>query len=300
MDPASAIGVAAATVQFFAVGIKAIRLGKQICASKTGATEVNEALEESLKAISNIRKDLRHDIIRDANSNIAKAQKQCLEIAEKLLKVLESIEASSQAVKSKFLKDVSATWQVMRSRSKIDKLEQELRVAQNLFKEALTVETRNAIAQVLANQGKDTTMLQSLWDEIQKLRPELQQARKENNAAHQETLSGVDRIERTSVAQHASTQSSHEATLGAIEALDSNVQAQFNGIRMTDVHRDILESLRYPDMLTRQQEISPPATGTYEWVFTGESPYQNDPDIDNDSLSADLERRKKTPALAFD
>jgi len=60
MDPASAIGVAAATVQFFAIGIKAIRLGKQVCASKTGSTEANEALAISLRAISDIRKDLRH------------------------------------------------------------------------------------------------------------------------------------------------------------------------------------------------------------------------------------------------
>jgi hypothetical protein len=293
MDPASAIGVAAATVQFFAVGIKAIRLGKQICASKTGATEANEALEESLKAISNIRKELRHDIIRDGNSNIAKAQKQCLEIAEKLLKVLESIKASSQTAKSKFLKDVSATWQIMRSRSKIDKLEQELRVAQNNFKEALTVETRNAISQVLENQGRDTTMLQSLWNEIKNLRPGIQQARKENSTAHEKTLSSVAQIERTSAAQHAITQSSQQATLGALEDLESNVEAQFDAMRVTDVHRDILESLRYPDMLTRQQEISPPAAGTYEWVFTGKSPYQNDPKKYKNILSADVERHQK-------
>jgi hypothetical protein len=293
MDPASAIGVAAATVQFFAIGIKAIRLGKQICASKMGTTEANEALGEFLQAISDIRKELRHDIVRDANSNIAKAQKQCLDIAEKLLKVLESIKASSQTAKSKFLKDLSATWQVMRSRSKIDKLEQELQVAQNHFKEALTVETRNAISQVLENQGRDTTMLQSLWDEIKNVRPELQQVRKENSTAHEKTLASVAQIERTSAAQHAITQSSQQATLGALEDLDSHVEAQFDAMRVTDVHRDILESLRYPDMLTRQQEISPPATGTYEWVFTGESPYQNDPDIDKDTLSADVERRQK-------
>jgi hypothetical protein len=254
---------------------------------------VPAALEGSLKAISDIRKDLQHDIIRDANSNIAKAQKQCLEIAEKLLKVLESIKASSQTAKSKFLKDVSATWQVMRARSKIDKLEQELRVAQNHFKEALTVETRNAIAQVLERQGKDTTMLQSLWDEIQKIRPELQQARKENNAAHRETLLGVARIEKAYTTQQTITQSTQQATLGAIENLDINVQAQFNDKRMTDVHHEILGTLRYPDMLVRQQEISPPVPGTYEWVFTGESPYQNDPDIDKYLLSADLERREK-------
>lgn len=183
------VGVAVATVQFFAIGIKAIRLGKQICASKTGSTEANEALEISLRAISDIRKDLRHSITRDANSNIAKTQQQCLEVAEKLLKVLESIKASSQTAKSKFLKDLSATWQVIRARSKIDKLGQELQVAQTHFKEKLTVETRNAIAQVLENQGNDITVLQSLWDEIQQLSPELQQARKENNASHQETLS---------------------------------------------------------------------------------------------------------------
>lgn len=293
MDPASAIGVAAATVQFFAIGIKAIRLGKQICASKTGSTEANEALALSLRAISDIRKDLRHTITRDADSNIAKTQKQCLEIAEKLLKVLESIKASSQTAKSKFLKDLSATWQVMRARSKIDKLEQELRVGQTHFKEALTIETRNAIAQVMENQGNDTTMLQSLWDEVQQLRPELQQAHNENKASHQETLSGVARIEKSSLAQHAITQSSHQAALGAIEDLDTNIQTQFSDMRVTDVHRGILESLRYPDMLTRQQEISPPATGTYEWVFTGESPYQDDPDINKDFLSADLDCRKK-------
>jgi hypothetical protein len=293
MDPASAIGVAAATVQFFAIGIQAIRLGKQICASKTGSTETNEALEISLRAISDIRKDLRHTITGRTDSNIAKAQKQCLEIAEKLLKVLESIKASSQTAKSKFLKNVSATWQVMRARSNIDKLEQELRVTQNHFKEALTVETCNAIAQVLENQGNDTTMLQSLWDEIQRLRPELQQARNENKVSHQETLSGVARIEKSSLAQHAITQSSHQAALDAIEDLDTKIQTQFSDMRVTDVHQDILASLRYPDMFTRQQGISPPATGTYEWVFTGESPYQDDPDIGKDFLSADLELRTK-------
>ena len=181
----------------------------------------------------------------------------------------------------------------MRARSKIDKLEQELRVAQTHFKEALTVETRNAIAQVLENQGNDTTMLQSLWDEIQQLRPELQQARNENKAFHQETLSGVAQIEKSSLAQHAITQSSHQAALSAIEDLDTNIQTQFSNMHVTDVHQGILESLRYPDMLTRQQGISPPATGTYEWVFTGESPYQDDPDIGKAHLSADLERRKK-------
>jgi hypothetical protein len=293
MDPASAIGVAAATVQFFAIGIKAISLGKQICASKTGSTEANDALEKSLKAISDIRKDLRHDIIRDANSNIAKAQKQCLDIAETLLKVLESIKASSQTVKSKFLKDVSATWQVMRARSKIDKLEQELGVAQNHFKEALTVETRNAVAQVLESQGKDTTMLQTLWNEIQKLHPELQQARKENSTAHERTLVSVTQIERTFAAQHAITQSSHQATLGAIEDLGISVQAQFKDKHETDIHRDILETLRYPDMLHRQQEISPPTAGTYEWIFTGESPYHDDPAKGQRFLSVDVERRQK-------
>jgi len=153
-------------VQFFAVDVKAIRLAKQICAKKTGTTEANEALEESLKAISNIRKELRHDIIRDANSNIAKAQKQCLEIAEKLLKVLESIKAPSQTAKSKFLKDVPATWQAMRARSKIGKIGKELRVAQNRFREALDVETRNAISQVLENQGRDTTIRYGMTSRI--------------------------------------------------------------------------------------------------------------------------------------
>jgi hypothetical protein len=293
MDPASAIGVAAATVQFFAIGVKAIRQGRQICISKTGTTEAYEALEVAIKEMREVRKDLRHDIVRNVDSNIAKAQKQCLEISEKLLKILESIKASSRTAKSKLLKDVTATWQVMRAGSKIDKLEQELQVAQNHFKEALTVETRNAIAQVLENQGKDTSTLQLMWDDIRHLRPELQQARKENNAAHQEILSGIARIEHISVAQHTSTLYSHQATCNAIEGLDTSVQAQFSNMRMTDVHRDILASLHYSDMLTRQQDISPPATGTYEWVFTGESPYQTDPKRYEDILLVDLERRKK-------
>ena len=289
MDPASAIGVAAATVQFFAIGIKAIRLGRQICASESGTTEAYEALGVSLKAISEIRKDLRPGLVHGADSNIAKAQKQCMEISEKLLRVLEGIKASSQTAKFKFWKDVTATWQVMRSRSKIDKLEQELRVAENHFKQALTVETRNVIAQVLENQGKDTGLLQSLWDVIQNLRPELQQLRKENSASHGQTHSSIAQIEQTSVTQHAVTQSSHQATLGALEGLDT----QLNNMRVTDVHRDFLETLGYPDMLSRQQEISPPATGTYEWVFTGESPYRDNPAYDKDLLSADVERRKK-------
>lgn len=85
MDPASAIGIAAAAVQFFTIGVKAIRVGRQICVSKTGTTEAYEALESSLKAISDIRRDLRHDLLRNADSNIAKTQRQCLVNCKKAL-----------------------------------------------------------------------------------------------------------------------------------------------------------------------------------------------------------------------
>lgn len=284
MDPVTVLGIAAAAVEFFTIAVKAVQQGRQIYASKTGATEANEALEQSLRTISNIRGDLRSKTVRDTESNIYKTQQKCLTIADKLLNVLEGVKASSQTAKSRSLRNALATWRVMKAGKKISKLEKGLSVAQRHFAEALTVDARNEIAQILENQGKDSSMVHAIWNEFQQLRAE-------NKAAHGEMLAGLAQIEKTSAAQDASNQYSHQASHQLIKNLDTNMQTQFGGIRITDANREILQSLQFPDMLHRQQTIDPPAEGTFEWVFTGESPYQKQPAKYKDLRDIDLDRR---------
>jgi hypothetical protein len=246
MDPASAIGIAAAAVQFFDAGIKAICLCRQIRSSTVGATQGNEELEITVRKLCDIRKDLQAG---DPGREVVKTQKECLEISEKLLTLLESIKAPQRAAGSHGLGHVSATWRAMRAKGKIEKLEAKMEAAQRQFKEALTVDMRNGIEEILQKQGKDTQVLEKLCEGVQRLGPELQQTRQESATAHTKT-----HVE--------------------IGELGMNMTTRFEYAQMTALHREILENLEFSDMLAREQHIKPPAAGTFEWVFTGESPHE--------------------------
>jgi hypothetical protein len=246
MDPASAIGIAAAAVQFFDVGIKAIRLCRQIRSSAVGATQGNEELEATVRELCDIRKDLQAG---DPGRKVVKTQEECLEISEKLLTLLESIKAPRKAVGSHALESLSATWRAMRSKGKIEKLEAKVEAAQRQFKEALTVDMRNGIERIFQKQGKDTQILAKLCEGLQRLGPQLQQIRQESASAHTKTHVEIDE-------------------------LGMNMTTRFEYAKMTALHREILESLEFSDMLAREQHIKPPEAGTFEWVFTGESPYE--------------------------
>lgn len=283
IDPASAIGIAAAAVQFFDAGIKAIRLYKQIHSSAVGATQSNEELEATIRELGDIRKELQPAIIGDLDREVAKTQKACLEISGKLLTLLENIKASPQAAGSRRWKNVSATWRAMRAKGKIEKLEAKLKAAESHFKRALTVDMRNGIAEILERQGKDTKMLEELCRGMQNLRPELQQARQESVAAHAKTHEELAAMERNSAATRVENTASHTVTQKEVGELGKHMTTQFEHVQMTALHREILESLEFPEMLNRQQDIKPPAEGTFEWVFTGESPYKAEQDGDRKS-----------------
>jgi hypothetical protein len=165
MDPVSAIGIAAAAVQFFDAGIKAISLYRQIRSSAVGATQGNEQLDDTVHKLRDIRNDLQAG---DPGREVEKTQKECLEISEKLLTLLESIKVPRKAARSHRLEQLSATWRAMRAKGKIEKLEAKLEAAQRHFKEALTVDMRNAIEELLQNQGKDTQILEKLCEGMQR------------------------------------------------------------------------------------------------------------------------------------
>jgi hypothetical protein len=262
MDPVSAIGIAAAAVQFFEAGIKAISLYRQIRSSAVGATQGNEQLDVTVRKLRDIQKDLQAG---DPGREVEKTQKECLEISEKLLTLLESIKAPRKAARSHGLEHLSATWRAMRAKSKIEKLEAKLEAAQRQFKEALTVDMRNAIEEVLQKQGKDTQILEKLCEGVQRLGPKLQQSRQESASAHAKT-----HVE--------------------IGELGVNMTTRFEYAQMTALHREILESLEFPDMQAREQHIKPPAAGTFEWVFTRESPYEAQQHLE-EFLKADRELR---------
>ncbi|KAM0720673.1 hypothetical protein Q7P37_004810 [Cladosporium fusiforme] len=274
MDPASAIGVAAAAVEFFAIGVKAIRLCKQIHDSAAGATQANEELEASIHKLNDIRDGLNPKITLDSKSDIAKTQKECLEISKKLSTLLEGIKASSQTTGSRGWKEMSATWRAMRAKGKIEKLETKLEAAEGHFKKALTVDMRNAIEVVLERQEKDTKMLDELCEGMQKLRPEVQQIRQESKAAHSKTHEELAAMERKSAVAGAENVASHQTTHSVIGKLGTNMETQFENAQMSALHREILGGLEFPEMFARQQDIKPPAEGTFEWVFTGISPYE--------------------------
>lgn len=262
-----AIGVAAAAVEFFSFSAKAISLCKQIHNNAAGATQANEDLETSIRKLSNIRKGLQVTIVSDPHREIAKTQQECLQISEKLSKLLEGIKASSQPQKSRFWKDVTATWSAMRTKSKVGKLEAKLRTAERQFMSALTIDTRNAIEKILQQQGKDTDVLEKLREGMQEIRPELKHAREESKVAHAKTHEGLSTAAKRLEALDGVNNTLHRTTHKEIGQLGSSIEQRFEDSHVSSLHREVLGGLEFPEMNTRQQSIKPPAAGTFEWVF---------------------------------
>jgi hypothetical protein len=261
MDPATALGVAAAAVQFIEVGLKTLALCKQIRDSDTDSTVLHAELQQSTKQLESLQKAVTlNNFPRDTSRAIKQCGQDCSSAAKELQDLLSEIRSVAQ---KKRFGAARAAFRAMKDQKKVEKLQNKLEKCQLRFQTAVSVDTREQVLALLQGQGKISQTLEDV------VFPELKQM-------HEATNDQISSFQKTSSAAHKTThktlvdlKTTSEASVKAIKDIDSSMKNQA-----------FLRSLEFPEMFSRHRHIDQPAPGTFEWIFMRSSgPVRSDPRI---------------------
>lgn len=250
---------------------------KQIRDSEKGATNVNQELESCTKELKRIFDELKPDVkLTAADRPITTARKDCVAVIDELQKLLDDVKLRSR---DKNLAAVKAAFRVMKGRRAIEVLQNRLSDAQKRFLAAVNVETKQEVARLLEEQGKITdTMLHTML-------PELRKAHASSMSSHAKTHKELANVTVASSTAHATThgmlrtvqkgqeasQKQGKATQAALSGRIANIEVQAHetvaNAEAARKHKEFMDSLWFPEMFNRQQNIKPPSTDTFEWIF---------------------------------
>lgn len=132
MDPVTALGVAAAVVQFLDVGVKALETCREIRDEATSSTKRNKELEEAAVVLKELRKGLESTQRNSAPKRIVEIARSCVAAADDLLLVLENVRGAGKQIST-----AKATFRAMRERKTIEKLSNVLQSRQKVLDQLL-------------------------------------------------------------------------------------------------------------------------------------------------------------------
>lgn len=141
LDPVSAIGVAAAALQFLSLSLDALELCRQIRDDAVGATKANKDLEAVTKDINDVVKELKTVTNNNNQSGrrINRVAADCVVSSNELIKLLEEVRGAGL---SKALGPAKATFKALKANKKIEKLRNAMKDRQALLDTALTHDIR--------------------------------------------------------------------------------------------------------------------------------------------------------------
>jgi hypothetical protein len=279
MEAVAAVGVAAAAAQFLDFSTKIIALCKEIRDSSTGSTEANAELTKSVKQLKEIQEPLRQagNTSSSTYRQLVRAVQECSRVANELLQLLEDI----SEVARKSFGPMRSAFRAMKERKTVEKLQKRLMDCQEKFRVALTIDIRQSVAESLEKQGKSSDTLQNI------MLPELRQLRTDLSASYtimhdqlqdlgRNLTSSCEIVQRRMLHLELKQQATSTTLVHGHSELNSRFNRKFGQASKSAAHKDFYASLFFDDMFTRQQSIKPRQTATYEWVFTGQSPYDRD------------------------
>lgn len=161
MEAVAAVGVAAAAVQFFEVAAKALKTCSEIRQSAKGESKSNEDLGKYVQELQQIQTSLNAPLSgSDPQTRaVVDIRQECSDIAKELLLRLEKVQ---QHGRRGWRKSMQATFRTMHESKNIKELERRYSACQRKLQEALSVEMRNAIAELLQNQGRTNNTLRKI------------------------------------------------------------------------------------------------------------------------------------------
>jgi hypothetical protein len=276
-EAVAALGVAAAAVQFFDFSLKTLSLCKQIRDSEKGVAQANQELESCMKKLKEIFEELNPNVnLTVANRPITKARQDCVAVIGDLEKLLHDVKLKSS---DKKFSAVKAAFRVMKGKRRIEVLQNKLSEAQRRFLAAVSMETKNDVAQLLEEQGKiNDTMQNTILPELlkthasstsghAKTHKKLEDTGIASSSAHKTTHSMLANVQRDQKASGKQTSTMQSALSGEIAQIESRADKTYSTAQTTTNHKAFLDSLWYAEIFDRQQTIKPPSFDTFEWIF---------------------------------
>jgi hypothetical protein len=294
MDPITAISLAAATVQFLQFGLGALAICKQIRDNVDHATDGNREIEDSIRRLHELRKDLTPTAMPRGTSNrhVVEAALECSQLSDELLQILQVLKDHARG---KNLAVLRKTLQALKSQRRIEKLQNKLVARQARLDTALTVEMRTAILDILAKQQQASVISRSTLDQMNSLSSDLGTIRLEvatgsadlhaglaameahNVALQTKTMHSLQDVKTISLSGHKITHDDldilrneqllgFEATNSHLKGLDTKMSS-VNASLPNPQTKALLDSLRYEDMNHRLESIKTPWPGTFDWIF---------------------------------
>ncbi|KAI1110714.1 hypothetical protein F5Y14DRAFT_428124 [Nemania sp. NC0429] len=253
MDPVSAVGVAAAAIQFLDASVKAYNAYKEICDSSWSSTARNKQLEDNIRAARGLWPSIAASNSQRSTDPVSELRARCASKADKLLEVLEYVRGQR--------KKINRLQATVRARKK-SKLIEQLHTA--LKEDRATLD--HIVNQKLLPQIDHLTVLQTREfanqdSRTQQLISELVQqrnAQQASNAAIQDKLDGLQR----------DINDGHISFTDQINNFHRNVQCYFDEAEQLRRREELLKSLYFPEIDLRRNSIKAPASDTLDCLFS--------------------------------
>ncbi|KAK5707469.1 hypothetical protein LTR97_000003 [Elasticomyces elasticus] len=239
MDPASAIGVAAAVLQFLEFSVKVLKTCKEIRDDANSATQNNRELEKAARTLEDFRAELG-SVMRSkhANRRIVTIAYECAQTAKELIDLLEYIRGGDGK-----LGTAKATWRAMLKRKPIERLQRSL-------------QEREAVLDKVLNQDTNTNV-QVLREEICKLGI--------GNRASVDQLSA--KLSSLSLATNNRIGTAERNMHRRFDRVERRTQQSRDDQQQQQNHERFLSSLFFPEIDQRRSTVKAAYPDTFQWIF---------------------------------
>ncbi|KAK5734944.1 hypothetical protein LTR17_008577 [Elasticomyces elasticus] len=239
MDSVSAIGVAAAVLQFLEFSVKILKTCKEIRDDANSATQNNKELEKAARTLEHFRAELGSVMrSKQANRRIVTIAYECAQTAKELIDLLEYIRGGDGK-----LGTAKATWRAMLKRKPIERLQKSL-------------QDREAVLDKVLNQDTNTNV-QALREGIRKL-----------------DLGSRSSVDHLSV----KLSSLSLATNQRIGTAERNIHRRFDNVEHSTQqsrdaalkqqdHERFLGSLFFTEIDQRRSTVKAAYPDTFQWIF---------------------------------
>ncbi|KAI0910131.1 hypothetical protein F4823DRAFT_638066 [Ustulina deusta] len=253
MDPVSALGVAAAALQFLDASIKAYNTFQEIRSSAALSTEQNKQLEDNLRSAKSLRASLASTLPpQGATDPVSRLTEKCASKADELLTLLEYVRGSGKKIKS-----ARAFTRAVWKRKDIEKLHSSLKEDQHTLNQMVSQKLLPSIDLLSVQQSREFANINSIGQQLIKEQIEQRKIQVDHHAIVTDKLDGIQ----------------------------YDMQLRINDADQIKRREKLLESLWFPQIDQRRNEIKEPAPSTLGWLFGSESDSESDSDSDSDSDS---------------
>lgn len=249
MDPFTAIGLAAAIVQFVQFSTGVLTTCKEIHDDVGSATAQNKRLEESVRYLERYRRTLSSTMrSKQTDKRIADIANDCAKISLELLDLLKFVSGGGVTIGT-----ARAALRTIRNRKRVEGLQKQLTSREELLNKVLVQTTDTNVREILDRLNAQHVAQQASVEDLgQRMASLLGADSKKREQRHQRIHTRFDRLDQRVDATHATVQAWR----------DSSEQAK--------ARKAFLDSLFFPEMFLRQSEIKPAHVGTLEWLFEPE------------------------------